>query len=241
MSDAEQWLQTFGPTGFQSSGTGTSTNTAHHEPLERAARCYAQAGWGDDACRIFEQLGQSRQAAPYHEQQGRWQWAARAYQQAGDLEQAAECYLKDDCPEEAAQCLLSVKKTLQAAWIWANHTQRTLHAQTLAQQFQPESEQDRLGQTLVLARSHVSTAPQQAARGLLEGIKGLRDWPYDFIREAYEAWAFEIAEALQRPDLQAQLHAAAVLAEVPEAHERWQNWAHHVWGNSSGIPNSTDQ
>ena len=122
------------------------------ELLQKAARCYAIAGWADDACRMFEELGDDRHAAPYHEQQGRWEQAARCYARAGEWQNAARCYLRCDQPDEAAECLSKAGQIQQAAWVWADQAHRFRRAESAVRGIVPESDADRLAVELIMAR-----------------------------------------------------------------------------------------
>ncbi len=213
------------------------TSLTKPELQQRAARCYAMAGWPDDACRMFEDLGDDHHAGPYHEQQGRWEDAAMCYARAEEWQNAARCYLECQKPDDAAKSLLKAHQVLQAAWVWADHAGQFVRAEATLQQFIPQTETDQLSVNLILARCGAVPAHQmQAAQRLHRTIEQLVTLPPDFQRQRLHNWALRVADALNRPDLITSLHAVGVRADLPAAHEQWERWSFDIWGDATGIP-----
>ncbi len=210
---------------------------AGNELIQRAVKCYAVAGWADDACRLFERLGDFRSAASYHERQGRWLEAASCYSSAGEWQSAARCFLQRNRYNDAAQCLEKAGDKIHAAWLWAHEVHRFRYAQTIARKEKPETEPDRLAVQLVLARCGAGLKKKtQAAKQLRQVIDILGTLALDMNRDRLNRWAFAVAHSLVRPDLTALIHAAAVSAQVPEAGEQWETWAIDALGDAAGVP-----
>jgi tetratricopeptide (TPR) repeat protein len=207
--------------------------------MQRAAKCYARAGWADDACRLFQSLGDFRSAASYQERQGRWLEAAACYSSAGEWQSAARCFLKRNRYSEAAQCLEKAGDKIHAAWLWAHHLHRFQYAQTIAANQKPgtNAEANHLSIQLVLARCGAGLKKKvQAAKQLHQVITTLRTLALDMNRNRLNQWAFAVADSLQRPDLTVLIHAASVSSQVPEATEQWETWAIDILGDAAGIP-----
>jgi hypothetical protein len=231
------WLQSVIQRRSAPASAAPHSATSTPPLLQRAAECYAQAGWDDDASRVFEQLGDDLHAAPYHERQGRWKQAALCYARAGDWQRAARCYISSGQPDEAAECLIKAGQMLDAAWTWAHMTHRYHRAEAVLREFAPQSDPDRLAVQLTLARCEAGTNEQsQAAARLFNALTSIRDLPPDFNRRRLHDWALLVADVLHRPDLTALLHATAVISGMPQAHEQWEEWAMQVLGDTTGVP-----
>jgi tetratricopeptide (TPR) repeat protein len=205
--------------------------------LQRAGRCYAAAGWGDDACRVYEQLGDFQRAAVYHEQQGRWLEAGQCYESMGEWQRAARCFMKCDEWEKAAECLGKSGEMIEAGWLWAHRLHRYRHARESVQRVEIRNERDRLGFEVVLSRCEIGLdEPAAAAVRMKNIISMLAAEPDGEERRQYVQRALEIAKILRRPDLAASIYASGVLAKVSQAGEQWEAWAIEELGDASGIP-----
>ena len=205
--------------------------------LNRAANCYLGAELLDEACRCFEQLGDAARAARLHERQARWEQAARRYERARVWADAARCYQRCNLPLEAAECLLKAGERLEAAWVLADQAQRFQRARLVIQGLMTSSLAEALALELVVARCEAGNGkPKRAAVGLRAVVMRLNELGSGPERQRVESWAFAVAERLQRPDLTASLHAAAVVAGTPGAERRWEAWALETLGDATGIP-----
>jgi len=211
-------------------------NFYEEELLRRAANCYLGADRVDDACRCFEQLGDDAHAAPLHERQGRFLQAAQHYERARQWTDAARCYLRCDLPDEAATCLLQAGDRWQAAWLLVDRAGRWQRARLLAQEQVPTTLAETLALELLLARCEAAAAhPRTAAARLQRVLQRLNEIASGPERQWLESWAFAVADCLRRPDLIATLHAAAVVAGMPGAARRWEEWALTNLGDATGI------
>lgn len=239
----EKWLQSLS----ENSEEGPSRHDRYpsydpDELMQRAARCYAIAGWADDACRMFVQLGDDRRAAAYFDQAGRWEQAGESYRNVSDWRNAARCFMKCGRPDEAADCFAMAEERIEAAWIWAHEVHRFRKAETEARDTDAETEADRFGIQLILARCEAGTGrTPQGARRLRKLIETFTQLPPDTHRIRLHEWSVQIAEHLNRPDFIAQLHAAAVSSHLPHAHENWEKWAEKVLGDTAGVPRNEDE
>ena len=207
------------------------------ELLRRAANCYLGADLVDDACHCFEQLGDDALAARLHERQGRFLQAAQGYERTGNWTDAARCYQRCGLPNEAAACLLQAGDRWQAAWLLADQAGRWQRARLLAQELTPTTLMETLALELLLARCEAAGMhPRTAAARLQRVLQRLIEVPTGVERQQLESWAFAIANCLRRPDLAATLHAAAVVAGMPGASQRWESWALSNLGDATGIP-----
>jgi tetratricopeptide (TPR) repeat protein len=207
------------------------------ELLNRAAHCYLSADLLDDACRCFEQLEDYARAARLHERQERWEPAARCYERARTWADAARCYLQCALPEEAARCLLKTDNSLDAAWILAEQAHRFERAYDISQAIMPTGLAEALAVKLITARCQAGWQhPEQAVVILGDVLRRLAELEANPERQRLETWALTVAEVLQRPDLSATFHAAAVVAGTPGAVRRWEVWALQHLGDATGVP-----
>jgi tetratricopeptide (TPR) repeat protein len=210
--------------------------------LAKASRCYLAAGWADDACRLLEDLANHQAAARLYEQSRRWERAAIQYGLAQDWQGAARCYLSLGQPDLAGDALIKAGDLLHAAWILAEHAHLFERARNVLATFAPEVETQRLAVDLVLARCDAGTgAPPEASRRLAYAALGLRELRPGPDRSRVEEWALAVGDALERWDLIALVHAAAVTAGVPGATTRWESWALKTFNDSTGIPANVDR
>ncbi len=210
------------------------------ELLQRAARCYAIAGWADDACRMFVQLGDDRRAAAYFEQSGKWDQAGECYRRVADWQSAARCFLACTRADEAAECFIKAGDPIRAAWIYAHQVRRFRKAETVAGNVKTETDADQLAVQLILARCEAGTGQiAKAAKKLRSVIVNLAALPPDMHRRRLHDWCLAVAEKLNRLDFTALIHAAAVSSGMPGANETWEKWAGDVLGDVTGVPDSS--
>lgn len=194
------------------------------ELQQRAAQCYAMAGWGEDACRMFEILGDRRHAAPYYERRGLWLAAADCYRSVGEWQNAARCYRQGEHYDEAAECLVKAEQPIQAAWIWADLAHLYQRAEYTVRQIETTETTELLAIELILARCEVGTGTPGAGRRIRTVIEGLAELPLDFRAQELKQWAFAVASELQRPDMTVMLYAMGVEAKHPGAATQWEEW-----------------
>jgi hypothetical protein len=210
-----------------------------------AAACYGRAGLPAPAVRCLEQAGDWSGAALMHRHARAWGRAADCHERAGQWSAAAECHLNADQPSAAARCMDSAGDPLGAAWVLAHLAHSPAQARALLDRPAPKPADgtpaaDPAAADLVLARTLAERDPQEAARILRHVSAGLAEaapaepGPG---RERLLDWAHTLAgEVLLRPDLTAELHAAAHRAGLPESLRRWEAWAHAELGDSGGVP-----
>jgi hypothetical protein len=203
--------------------------------LNKAVSCYWQANCNDDACRCLEKLGDFGGAAPLHERAGRWDRAAWCFEQAGHWPAAARCYRQANEPLEAVRCLINASELLEAGWLLAHEAHRGDHARAILAQVNPQTTEEQLALALAKARCMVGSERHAAGNVVRRVADGLAQTAPGPGRERVMQWALTLAEVLDRPDLTAQLHATAVDTAIPQAAERWEQWALERLGNASGI------
>ncbi|MHB9858293.1 hypothetical protein [Streptomyces sp. YIM S03343] len=206
--------------------------------LQRAALCYAQAGDLAQAARCHEEAGYRLRAAELWEQAGDLVRAADCWRGAGRARLAAECLLRADRPEEAAACFEQAGDPLWAGWTLVTRTRSYATAEQLFAAARPtgpgERLRRRLGHELAAALAYGTTAALVATlSGVPDRIGTLAP-----ARERVEAerWAVAAADAIRRPDLGALVLAASYRAGVPGCAGRWQRWAVHALGDTTGVP-----
>lgn len=207
------------------------------ELLRRAARCYAHDAWAGDACRLLAQLGDDRSAAPYFEQLGQWAQAGASYARSGQWRPAARCWQQAGEPAEAADCLVQGGEPIEGAWLFAHHASQFIRARNLLAQLPDDVEHDPLAVALVAARCDAGVKKVSQAAGCLRTVADrLLAQPSAPSRHRVLDWAFALADELRRPDLAATLHAMAFQTDVPDARQRWEEWADGELGETTGIP-----
>ncbi len=203
--------------------------------LNKAVACYWQANCNDDACRCLEKLGDFGGAAPLHERAGRWDRAAWCFEQAGQWAAAARCYRQAGEPLEAARCLVNAGERLEAGWILAHEAHRPDRARAVLAQVDPRTTEEQLALEVAQAHCTVGSERHTADNAVRRVADRLAQIAPGWGRERVFGWALALADVLDRPDLTAQLYAAAVDAAIPQAIEHWEIWASKRLGNASGI------
>ena len=216
-----------------------STSAEAAELLRKAARCYAQADWPDDACRLFLRLHDDQSAGPYLEQLGRHSQAAGCYERLGNWSGAARCHLRTGAYDRAADALYRAGDRIRAAWIWAHHANRHTHAETVLDEVASEPDPDNVSIDLVRSRCHAAAGRQREGARLLQTLLGTLVEDVRLAR--HFDWLLEVAEALARPDLLALAYASAHRAGLPDAQKRWRDWAERTLGDIAGVPLPTQE
>jgi tetratricopeptide (TPR) repeat protein len=206
------------------------------ELMQRAARCYALAGWNADACRMFVQLGDDRHAAAYFEKLGQYQRAGECYSRVAEWLNAARCFMQCHLKDQAASCYDKAGDRIQASWMWAHDVHHYQKALALVSQIEATSDTDRLFVQLIQARCDAGTARHShAAKKLHQCIAQLESMPPDMHQHQAYDWCMAIAQHLNRPDLMALIHATALTCHRPNAQENWETWAKDVLGDCQAV------
>lgn len=217
--------------------TPTESSPATPTPeslLQMAARCYANAGWVEDASRLLEEIGDLSQAALYYEQQNLWEKAAACYCQVEQWQPAARCYSQAENWSAAADCWLEAGDLPRAAWLYADRAHDYSRSEALLQDYSPTSTTERLRIDLVRVRCQIGQSQEEAGVQRLQAV--LREISSTGAILELTTWAGTIAEFLDRPDLRATTHALAVTAGLPHAQSQWEQWATSRLGDATGVP-----
>ena len=182
--------------------------------LNRAAGCYTSAGSVRDAARCYRAAGAYRRAAACWEQAGALAEAAADYQAAGMAAEAAWILVHELRDTAAARSVLASAPE--------PGDPRAARTQT--------DELEVLNRRLAGARCDVAEGrpPGGALRVLDDVIACLEGRDYFWGLPEVERWAVGLAQAMTRPDLVAQVFAAAVRGGQPGAAQRWDVWSREV-------------
>ncbi len=214
----------------------TRQPTEREALFAKAADCYRRAGYYDGACRCLELFGDFAAAGSLHEQARRWTEGARCYEEAGHWDAAARCHLADGEPVDGARCLVAAGRHLEAGWILAHEAHRFDRARATLARVKPETPEETLARDLAVARCEARKERNDAGRAVVRAAAELAALGPGPGRDRIVDWALTIADVLDRPDLAAQLQAAAVEAGLPESVKRWETWALARLGSAEGIP-----
>jgi hypothetical protein len=182
--------------------------------LNRAAGCYASAGSVRDAARCYRAAGAFRRAAASWEQAGALAEAAADYQAAGMIAEAAWILVHELSDTAAARSVLA--GALEPGAPGAARTQT--------------DQLEALNRSLAGVRCDVAEGlPPDAALRVLDDVTAcLEGRDYFWGLPELERWAVGLAQAMTRPDLVAQIFAAAVRGGQPGAAQRWAAWSREV-------------
>lgn len=212
-----------------------------------AARCHARAG------QESAQAGQWEAAGALYEQVGTaysLEEAANCYRQAGRPERAARCWELLGRPEQAAQDWYAADDGLNSAWALLRAGRLPQRSRALLEATRPSghgaakgpdaragaagragvgSPARELRRELGLAAVKLRLAEDRGGErlaALLDRAERLLDAPGAAReREDLERDAVFCADLIGRPDLAAELFAAAVRAGLDGAPGRWRAWA----------------
>jgi hypothetical protein len=179
--------------------------------LNQAAGCYTRAGSIRDAARCFREAGAFRRAAASWEQAGALAEAAVDYEAAGMLAEAAWILVHELGDTAAARSVLAI----------APEPSDPVAARTQT------DEVGILNRRLADVRCDVAEGRPLggALRVLDDVIASLERRDYFWGLPELERWAVGLAQAMIRPDLVAQVFAAAVRGGQPGAAQRWDAWS----------------
>jgi hypothetical protein len=182
--------------------------------LQRAARCYRQAGAKRDAARCFGEAGLNVEAGDLFMTMGHYREAAREYAAGGRV-------------LDAAWLLVDVVGDPRAAREQMARTQWGIAG----------SDEPDLLQRLVMARCEVAEGGErrQILKVLGEAQASLAQPDY-WSDPRVEHWAVAVAEAARRYDQAALVFAAAVRGRDPGAVRRWQEWSARTLGVDLQLP-----
>ncbi|MGO8673136.1 MAG: hypothetical protein ACLQVD_17485 [Capsulimonadaceae bacterium] len=209
--------------------------------LKHAARCYTNAALPADAARVYQRLGDHLNAAYALERDGRPRDAAVAFEQAGDWRQAARCHMEAGAPDRAANCFLRAGQPLHSAWVWVDRVGRPRAAlSALAQAADPETAAAQLGAELVRARIEAETGARRGAARRLRGVADeMARTRTPFGDPPVYTWAIRVADALDRPDLRALVHASAIASGGAGARDLWERWPDGDWETLTSLDQQT--
>jgi tetratricopeptide (TPR) repeat protein len=205
--------------------------------LAQAALCFEQADEPTEAARCREKAGELVAAAELYRAAGDLTSAAGCYRRAGRTGDAASCLLALGRPEDAAVLWEEAGHRLEAAWILAicaRAPQRARHMLAGAAPTGP-GEDLRLRITAALCAA-LERRPEPLAAVLVEAEQALPGLTPASEQAKLVQWAVQAADQLGRPDLAAQVYAAAYRCRVPGIASRWRDWARSALGGIAGIP-----
>jgi hypothetical protein len=235
--------------------------TAPQALLEAAVRCYQRGGDPEGACRCFDLLGAWEEAARLHERAGRSREAAVRYERAGRFLDGARCYRGSGDLEGEVRCWVRGGEPVRAAWVLAHDLGRAHQAKALLQELLAweEAQSPSMihvpgtpaymapewargdprrygpGSDIVQARCLVLLGDRRAAaRTLRATFPALRALPPGPERSRLSAWALAVAEALNRPDLAAEI--LTTIEDGPEAERLWDAWAERTFREAVAPP-----
>ena len=209
---------------------------------QRAASCYERAAADVEAARCWEAAGRPDEAARLHEAARRWEDAARCWSTAKSRHHAARCFLRAARIPDAVEALIDAGEMLEAAWLLADRLGHTARASRLIVKATRSHRADELAAELIMARCALSRGRDdaRARRTLRRTIRELPHLEQGAGQWRAARWAVELADHLDRPDLAALTHAAAVRGGVPDATLSWESWALRRLGDAGGIPQNEE-
>lgn len=205
--------------------------------LAQAALCFEQAGQPENAARCRERAGDLVAAAELFSAAGDLTSAADCYRRAGRVADAASCLLMLGRPEHAAELWQNAGRNLEAAWILAIDARQPQRARRLLALLTPAGRGEELRLRLTVA---LCDALEQRADALVEVLHEVERELAAVTPVSEQArlarWAVQAADQLHRPDLAAQVFAAAYRCRLRGTAARWRAWARTALGGTAGIP-----
>jgi hypothetical protein len=200
------------------------------EYLANAARCFERAGFPEDAARCYERAGQPAAAAPLYEALATTHSlteAARCYRAAGQPGAAARCWDQLGLHERAMQDWLRADDALNSGWALLRAGRQTQRSRSLFRAARCPGPLRALRRDLGLEVVTVRLGGKQAR---LASLIARAERRFDVPDSAHERADLErdavlAADLIGRPDLAAEIFAAAQRARVPGAAARWTAWA----------------
>ncbi|MDG6101425.1 hypothetical protein Daura_39825 [Dactylosporangium aurantiacum] len=202
------------------------------------------------AALCFEQAGQLREAARCREKAGELVAAAGLFRAAGDLQQAAACFHRAGRTADAVACLLALGRPrqaadlwtqadapLEAAWVLAVDAREPQAARRLLAGCTPAGRGEQLRLRLAAALcGALERRPEPLVTVLREVEDQLAAVAPASEQDRLTRWAVQAADQLGRPDLAAQVFAAAYRCRLRGTVGRWREWARPALGGTAGIP-----
>lgn len=205
--------------------------------LTQAAYCYEQAGRLVDAARCRERAHEPAAAAELYRKAGVLTKAAACYRQAGRIGDAAACLLALGRPEDAAELWEQAGDRLEAAWILAAYARLPQRAYPLLAGPAPKGAGAGLRHRIAVALcAALEGRPAALTAALGEAEEGLAAVTPASEQARLEEWAVRAAGHIGRPDLAAQIFAAAYRCRLRGTTVRWRRWARSALGGTAGIP-----
>lgn len=203
------------------------------ELKQRAARCYAIAGWDEDACRMFVQLKDDRRAAAYYEKIGQHQHAGECYKRVTDWENAARCFRKCNMKNQTLGFFAKDVDPIQASWFWAHAVHHYQKALAIINQVDSKTESDHVLLQLIKARCDAGLGKHnRSAKQLHKCIAQLESIPPSMKQNLAYEWCIAVGESLNRPDLISLIHATSLSCDRPNAQANWEKWANTLWSEA---------
>jgi hypothetical protein len=195
---------------------------SRQDAYEKAAACYHQAGYEQDAARCYQHAGAHRRAAELYESLGEYPAAAAAYQDAGLAELGAWLLAHVAAEPGAARALLARAKPSESG-----------------EPAEPGVTPG-LRPRLILARCEIAegAAPQSIRPVIKDVCAALVDRSVRADQYA-EDWAVALSESARRYDQAALVYAAAVRGGRHGAGYRWNLWSRRVLGTDVILPPSS--
>ncbi|MGW4064340.1 hypothetical protein ACWEGE_39055 [Amycolatopsis sp. NPDC004747] len=205
--------------------------------LAQAALCFEQAGRLEDAARCRERAGEPVPAAELYRTAGNLTKAAVCYRRAGRTGDAATCLLALGRPEDAAELFGSAGRHLEAAWILALDARLPQRAHQELAWVRPDgrAENLRLGLARALC-SALERRPDALVAALEDVERHLAEVTPADEQAKVTRWAVQAADHLGRPDLAAQVFAAAYRCRLRGTAAQWRDWARTALGGTAGVP-----
>jgi tetratricopeptide (TPR) repeat protein len=210
---------------------------ARRHLLGQAALCYEQAGQPAEAARCRVEAGELVAAAELFRVAGELTKAADCYRRAGRTGDAASCLLALGRPEDAAKLWEQAGDPLEAAWMLVlgalkpQRARRLLTGVTAA----GRGENLRLRITTALCAA-LEGRPDPIAAALGQVEEDLASVTPASEQDKLARWAIQAADQVGRPDLAAQVFAAAYRCRLRGTVSRWRDWARTALGGTAGIP-----
>jgi hypothetical protein len=205
--------------------------------LAQAALCFEQAGQLTEAARCREKAGELVAAAGLFRTAGDLHRAAGCFHRAGRTADAVACLLALGRPKHAAELWTQAGAPLEAAWVLAVDAQEPQAARRLLAAYTPSGRGEQLRLRLAGA---LCGALERRPEPLVTVLREIED-QLAAVTPASEQhrltrWAVQAADHLGRPDLAAQVFAAAYRCRLRGTTSRWREWARPALGGTAGIP-----
>jgi tetratricopeptide (TPR) repeat protein len=205
--------------------------------LEQAATCFQQAGQYAEAARCRDKAGEPLAAADLFRTAGELSKAADCYRRAGRTANAVSCLVELGRPEDAAALWEAAGNRLEAAWILAIDARKPQRARHVLDDVSPTGPGEGLRLRITVA---LCAALERRSNELADVLRRAEEELASVTPASEQArvmqWAVQAADQLGRPDLAAQVFAAAYRCRLPGTTDHWREWARSALGGIAGIP-----